>query len=57
MNFVYNGYGETLRSVAESDKAAVGFSQVMLIYNGSVCNIHSRNYKTKYCTNYLVFYL
>lgn len=36
-DFVYHGYRETLRDL---DGKGSGFSQVMLVFNGSVCKIH-----------------
>lgn len=36
-DFVYRGYRETLRDL---DGKGSGFSQVMLVFNGSVCKIH-----------------
>lgn len=36
-DFVYHGYRETLRDL---DGKGPGFSQVMLVFNGSVCKIH-----------------
>ena len=35
--FVYRGYRETLRDL---DGKGSGFSQVMLVFNGSICKIH-----------------
>lgn len=36
-DFVYHGYRETLRDL---DGKGSGFSQVMLVFNGSICKIH-----------------
>lgn len=36
-DFVYRGYRETLRDL---DGKGSGFSQVMLVFNGSICKIH-----------------
>lgn len=36
-DFVYHGYRETLRAL---DGKGSGFSQVMLVFNGSICKIH-----------------
>ena len=40
--FVHDGYEQTLREMGASEGGGVGFSQVMLIYDGAMCDIHPR---------------
>ena len=38
--FVHDGFENTLKEVAAKEEVATGFSQVMLVYDGSACSIH-----------------
>lgn len=40
--FVHHGYEQVLRDIAKNEEDGTAFSQVMLVYNGSVCSIHRR---------------
>lgn len=40
--FIRDGFSQILKNVSETKRGAVGFSQVLLLYDGSVCAIHSR---------------
>ena len=45
--FVHDGYEKTLREMSASQGQCVGFSQVMLISDGEICNIHPRTNPNK----------